>query len=483
VALSRGVEDGPTEQTVTKEKAVGFLDVNFCFAVDVSVLFGDADKDENWRQLLAHRLGDKSTADTGKMTELSSKVSVEVYDATNTRNRMGQAKLNHGKAIWTEHFLESESPLRLTLASTLPINGAEIKFGDRVPALPGSDLRFAKFHGHSMNLFREGTLTYTVRFNLVGHPKGGSEDEPLNARRAVMILKQLETESWSIFSRLLTTSLSMSDAPSVIEELVGVSKGLTHNISAEILERKAKLHKLLFLQCFLEETPDGWIPILALDAVREAELGGLLNTADWFNLYRENYVKSLAAKDIGYRSDEIYITDRKASIASNEGFWDVRDPLHFFRDDLVLAVEYWIVRLSQTHAFLKYMQDHPDIRSIADHSPDKGLDVVVQAMRALARLEESMDPSRIIDHGFSAMFMTRLRQEMGIDPLLAFARDRLSDAITSIGLRSSVQAEKITSGLQVRLTVGLIVVGVATVVVTMVTLLPIILGIFYPTSK
>jgi hypothetical protein len=432
---------------------LGYVDVYFTFCIDASALFEDESREANWRDLLQRRVGGTGAIGRDALAALAGRGATKEDDATEIARRMETARQNDGKAIWTDHFLQTETALRLKTGSTISMSGREIPQYGRVSDDVSHPFHYARFKSHRLKVWREGTFSYTVQYQLLHEEQEpnprAKKAPPLSVETAVELLKALEGASWEVFAGQLSAWFTQKKSKEVCERLLGTSE-LSLGYGVEELRRRGRVHKILFIDRFLQRGSGdrrfpGWGAVDNQEAKQNVALGGLLNTADWYRHYREEYIRGLAQKDIGYRDDELYITDRKATLVSNPAFWDDSNTLAQYRLDLVLAVEYWVVRLVQAHALLAYLQSHSDIVGLAEKEPRDGLVIATQAMRAFARFQESLDASRIVDHGFTSKFMDRLRQEMDIGELSRFIRERLADAATSIGLRSAVKAEEVTA--------------------------------------
>ena len=439
---------------------LGFVDVYFTFAIDASALFDEKSREENWRNLLGRRVGGSGAVSREILATLAGRGATKEDDATEIARRMETARQNDGKGIWTDHFLHTETALRLKTDSSISISGRDIPQNSRVSDDTAHPLHYARFKSHRLKVWREGTFSYTVQYQLVHevHEPGSHApaEPPLSVERAVALLKALEASSWEVFAAQLSAWFTQKKSQDVCKGLLNIGT-LRLDFGVDELRRRGRVHKILFVDGFLRAgTGDprfpGWGAVDNQEAKENVALGGLLNTADWYRHYREDYIRGLAAKDIGYRDDEVYITDRKATLVSNPAFWDEANTLWQYRMDLVLSMEYWVVRIAQAHALLTYLQSHSDILGLAEKEPNEGLEIATQAMRAFARYQESLDASRIVDHGFTSKFMRRLRDEMDIDELSRFIRERLADAATSIALRSAVKAEEVTAQSSLALT-------------------------------
>ncbi|WP_088320447.1 hypothetical protein [Kineosporia sp. R_H_3] len=234
------------------------------------------------------------------------------------------------------------------------------------------------------------------------------------------------------------------------------------DLDDETVRVRSRDHRLIFVEKFYgsegalevfnrnaKATDFGAAGVPLRDVLDSPSLAGLLNDASWYAHYDERYLRSLREREIGYREDEIYLTDRKATVVCAEGFWRngigdrPADPLTQYRRDLLLATEYNVSRLAYMASLLSYLQDHPSVRNLEDKTPDQALRVIVGLRAVVARVEESLDLTLLVNHGFSRAFIRRQREEMDFDALIRFVRSLVQDATLTVDLRSAaISAEK-----------------------------------------
>jgi hypothetical protein len=448
------------------------LDVYYVFALEISNLASPGDWQKMWDKLI-HMRADVASAKVafGKFEQLNA---VSGIYADDIKSWMRDAERHSGKAIWTNSFLNDEAPFELRISMPLMVDGRPVQGLQRVREQREHDLNRAKFINHSMKLYREGVLTYTAAFHLVPAEKSnGSPPEPLTVESSIVVLNKLEGIARGSFEATVKTWLNDHELQSKFRTIFDVKLDLKCDMNSDDFKKRSKAHRLLVLDSFIRPDTEakggefeGWTEVDPQIAIQNHGVAGLLNSADWFRQYRDQYLKVLAEKNIGYRSDEIYVTDRKASLASNKGFWEEDNPLQQYRLDILLSVEYWLARLAQTHAMLSFLQEHKSIREISTKIPAQALDTVVIVKRAVARLHETLDPARLIDHGFTTAFMNRLRQEMGLDTLLSFISERVDDAATGLSLRSAVFAEGVTAKRTLKIAIWTLVFTVIVLVAT-----------------
>ncbi|MDT0223363.1 hypothetical protein [Gordonia sp. AC31] len=426
---ARAVPDGTHFQ-----RTVPRLGVYFVFAVDLTLL---ASERIPWENLA--RLRTDQEADPTKHDDVSRLGGTEKF-ARRVRAWMEQATAKRGKAVWNETFLASDSPFVLDHAPH-EYNGR--KAADSRTTLdddPGSNLSLCKFMSSEFHLYRELVVTYTVEYEIDSRTSA-NWPSGLDVDRVIDILDNLGKLAWD--NCKIQVARWTAERKDELTAIFGVpvSEDCAVLSTSDDFQRTARTHMLLVLGDLMQESAT----LSAAQVLDTPEVAGMLNTADWYRLYRPEYLSSLRAKNIGYRSDEVFLTDRKASLIANEKFWDQSNSLNEYRRDILFSIEYYLSRLAQSTSLLRYLQDDETIRGVANVDPNDALQGIISARRHVALLTESIDPARLVDHGFTRLFMQGLRSELGIDRLLKYAADRIDDATTSVTLRSAITAESNTA--------------------------------------
>lgn len=177
-------------------------------------------------------------------------------------------------------------------------------------------------------------------------------------------------------------------------------------------------------------------------------VAGLLNLADWYGEYHEYYLKTLGGKEFGYKRSELYLTDRTATLAVQEGFWDFEDPLHFYLGDVLLAVEYHLGVQALLRGQLQYARA---LYSASSSLAAAGVEAVddVRRMRAiLSGAYESLNYSVLVLHGFTRHLLVGLDRESEIRALLSDVERRVENVSDSVALRASVESSTAAAALQ-----------------------------------
>jgi hypothetical protein len=328
-----------------------------------------------------------------------------------------------------------------------------------------------------MKMFRDGTITYTLRTVFDDDPSSAvhqtRKNPPASIAESIVRIEAVDNLLAENFRIALSDLLRLSGFRVAVAQSTRVGgpdwqeEGLQlvdpSALQAPDLERRSEEHRTIFVESFFDAThaerlsQDGGrnfeeARVSLQTVLSSAALAGLLNTASWYDHYNARYVHSLGQREIGYRDDEIYLTDRKSTVISAGGFWRDEsadgappDPLTRYKWDIVLAAEYNVARLAYLASTLTYYQTHADVRGLEGSKPLTALNHVIDGRSILSHIDESLDLSLLVDHGFTRLFIRRLRDELGVDEAIGFIRGRVADASTSVGLKSAVLSAENTS--------------------------------------
>jgi len=456
------------------------VEVFHTLAVDLAELVKDPIRD--WRIL--HRARAADTFFQPLRAALTDQLA-GAYDESerHIRTRMREAVRLHGKAVWTEQFLARFAPIGLPVPPSLWHNHHLIGPDRRLSDNPASPLHYVRLKDIDLKMFPDGTITYTVRTTFDDRPDGARRAEPVepaSVKAAIVRLDKVDRLLTENFRTALVTLLRQSRFRQVVADHIryngapGRALSLLETVDLDSihLRRIAREHRAVFVERFYDgaairraidrgETSFDAARLELRTVLSSAALAGLLNMAGWYERYNARYVAQLAEREVGYRDDEIYLTESKATIVSAAGFWrdegadgTPADPLTRYKWDIVLAVEYHVARLAYLASTLSYYQNHPDVQGLEEKDALRALDHVIDGRSILSHIEESLDLSLSVDHGFTRLFIARLREELGIEEVLGSIRARVADASTSVGLRSAVLSAENTSKKSLRATVA-----------------------------
>jgi hypothetical protein len=392
-------------------------------------------------------------------------------EAEKIRTRMTESLRLGGKAVWTDQFLERYAPVRFPVPLNLRQNDRPVPLNERLSDDPNSPLHFLRFQDHVLKMFRDGTICYTLQTSFEDHVSrrhGGELRPPATVDQAIArltALSELLAENFRIAIADLIRSHQFRDAiangvESQGDRLELLSESKLH---AADLRRRSKEHTAIFVENFFNGRLGAALSSVNDDAAQKARvelrsvvasssLAGLLNTATWYESYDRRYIQGLRKKEIGYRDDEIYISDGDATIISAKGFWregtaesGTADPLSRYKLDIVLAIQYNVACVAYCVSTLAYYQTHPDVSNLENDRPLDALPHVIEGRAILSHLDQTLDLALLVDQGFMRVFIRRLREELDVDAAVAFIRRRVEDGSTSVSLKSAVLSAENTS--------------------------------------
>jgi hypothetical protein len=444
----------------------GRVEVYHTFAIDLSELLHDRIVDR--RILQGQRARDQYWEGLAEQVCRDSRWASE---RDSIKNRMARSKQLRGKQVWTDSFLDRFCPLVYDHDLKFSTDDREISTNNRLSPNPANPLHHVVFVSARMKMFRDATLIYTVGLSFddrIDSTVGdASRRAPCTTLEAIQRLKALDgplSRNFTRALRILTNDTHFRTAVSTLRS-TNDERGLemmeASRLDEHLLGVKSREHRILLVEnsydqdeaarLFAEGKDLRESKVSTTTILKSPSLAGLINDATWYRNYGQRYVDQLASKEIGYKADEIYLTDRTATFIEAEGFWHEEsetgpaDSLTLYKYDLIQAVEYNLSRLAFLASMLDYFQKHPDVHGLENREPGEVLQYVIGGRSILALIEESLDLTLLVNHGFTRVFIARLRREMAFDSVVAFIRQRVDDASTSVGLKASVDSAIHTS--------------------------------------
>lgn len=432
----------------------GRLQIFHVLAIDLADLL--ADRTEGWRTLQRVRADDR-------LFEIAKSAFINHVPGckesrVDIQQRADNARDLGGKAVWTEQFLDRFAPIILAEPSSISCDLGKVPLRERVNGNADSNLHSVVLEESRLQMFRDGTLVFTLKTSFDERAGGDGTRQPASVPSIIERLAELDAVALAAFHDALDDFLRPAQTRDCLTaELKNAGYDdiplASSALSRDVLRRKSGKHTVIVIERFyaedvrnLDDLPADGSGVVPLHTVlASSSLAGILNTASWFHSYNSRYVSALIDKEIGYRDDEIYITDRKATVVSAAGIWKQSDSLSYYIQDVVLAVEYNIALLTYFASTLGYFQEHQDVRSLERANPLDALKQVTDGRAILSQIVESLDLTILVDHGFTRLFVERLRSELGFEAAVQFIRQRVEDASTGVGLRSSVNAAENTS--------------------------------------
>lgn len=354
-------------------------------------------------------------------------------------SRMEEADRKGGKKVWTQRFLDRHSSLVLLDGESLLLPDGPV--GQGMPMTQANG-RFstARLTAVTYRLAREGVLvaTYTADFSGQTH----------DIHDVIKSLAGFRAASYQTFQTFISDYFKNDTRRRLIAESTGLAMRDPADISDDQLRGITLFHSFVLVEGF---APTSSAPnSITIDNVaRSRELAGILNEATWFESYAAQYCQEVGDKQIGYRSDEIYVTDRRTTVVVSERFWTEDDPLVYYRSDLLQVIEHHLTRLALMTQLSEFFGDSSELRPLTVEPAD-ALPLVLAGRDNVTLLHDSLNYGLLVRHGFTRHFAKQLREEMGFPESLALIEKRVSDLSEAISLKSSVTSAKAATQLATR---------------------------------
>jgi hypothetical protein len=348
------------------------------------------------------------------------------------RRRMDQASQTGGKAIWQRRYLNQHSPLIMVNHNHgLSISGHSKRDGVNLDP-SGARYRQAFVESVDYRLTREGVLvsTYDVDFRAATY----------TIPAVIEALTKLREDSFATLHQFVKDYFGEPRRLARICKATGLQLDRAQVEDAESVAEAAYYHSLVAIERFVYETDAGVLTPVTLDnVVQSRELAGVLNEAWWYAHYGDPYCSHLAAKEFGYREDEIYVIERRTSVIVADRCWK-DDPMIHYRHDIQLIIQHHVAAIALLMQQIAFFREYDEVRPIETHDPVRVLPLVLAARSNLTLLNESLDFSALVRHGFSRLFAQQLRHEMDFDQALEALSQRVADMGEAVALKSSVQS-------------------------------------------
>jgi hypothetical protein len=350
------------------------------------------------------------------------------------RSRTHTAQQNGGKNIWSELFYHKHIPIKFMAEEHVPLSPSTTvmpRENLNLVGLMAKDNPTIKFDGCTLRIFREGTLSISFEFSQ------SEVNTKINVNELINILLYIEKITSEGFVYRIKEILndwgnpghSFKNLKIKLRQCDGETDGLIRTSSVK--------HSCIFIEGVRNNETSNFVSIKDLQS--KYQLLGILNTSVWYTNYGERYIEKVFEKNVGYREDEIYVTDKDSSLILLADYWDPNKSLQYYVYDLVLATEIQIAKLSYLNFILNYMQEDPDSReALTNITGEKAINIVLQTRKILTLTQESLDINTLILHGFTRSFISRLNEEIDIGNRLESINRRIENISSAIQLKSSI---------------------------------------------
>jgi hypothetical protein len=349
--------------------------------------------------------------------------------------RMDAAEQRGGKKVWTQQFLQRHAPLLLLTTGDSRVlhmpNGLHFEPNSRMDSA-GDAYRESVFSGSSYRLAPEGVLVATYNAGFLGRHYRVSD--------VIRSLSAFRGAAFNTFNFFIRDYFGVSERRKALYSATGIGFADPKDVTTETLRGVVNFHSLVVIEEIRKAHSTGDSETLPISEVMASvDLAGILNEAAWYQSYAPEYCQGVKDKQIGYRSDEIYVTDRRSTVIVSKKFWHEDNPLQFYKHDIALAIEHYLSRLALLKQQSAFYRDHEDVRP-SQGEPADALLLVLAGRANLTLLYESLDSAALVRHGFTRKFAETLGEEMDLIEHLRVIEKRIGDMSEAISLKSSIDA-------------------------------------------
>lgn len=383
-----------------------------------------------------------------------------VFETGELKRRADEAAGKKGKRVWSKLFLDDHAPIIFEerVGEKFSDSGVEKNAVYKVDA-SGTPVQF-KYCGCNLRVTRSGTLLMTFEF--LNQLKEG-----IPVGTATYALKALEDEVFLGFKWKIDRVLKDWSQPKSCLSKLEVTALSDFDSLGETLRTASMQHLAIFIEGFIDKDGE-LLPTETDDAIRNQvgkELLGILNKADWYEKYSKAFVEDTFRKNVGYRRDEIYITDKNVTLVYLKDYWVPGNALELYMPGLVLVIAMQIA----CHAFLHFFQTHIQKKTISplrsrsstwNEEELDSVDLILKSRNILQLAEEALDVSSMISHGFARRVARQLMDERHVHQYLERIRSRTTNLSDAIALKTSVSMAKRgidVSRIQVNIALGALV--------------------------
>lgn len=344
------------------------------------------------------------------------------------RGNAARAREMGGKAVWSDTFLDARAPWSTPAPTKFKVQTVDVTVGSTLSAHNGSlaDWTFSSARGY---LSADGVIILTVSFNREGEAA---------VDRLIDELKNL---------RKLSKEMFMEHAGDIAGPRTDLRRALVgegFTPGGEPNREKVRAHRTVFVHSFSCDGGRACDPHHMRDTTTAA---GLLNLAEWYPQYHLEYRQELAEKEFGYKANELFLTDRDATLCVQTGFFDSNNSLHLYMGNVLEAVEYHVGIQALLRGQLQYARQ---LYSTAKKE-GAGADAAEDVRRSRAILSgayESLNYSVLVLHGFTRKILSAMDVESEVGAILRDVERRIQNLSDAVALQSAVQTSEDTKALQ-----------------------------------
>ena len=413
-------------------------DVVFLHSVDLGFLIADIDGNSPARRELLTKRAEGTLLETlMPLDEERSfgSLSRGKSEGPDLVRRMDRALNNGGKAVWSRSLLGSQAPI--IFDALKPSSEETVGLGG-----PDETLTF-RLSELQVRIFPRGVLSFERRWVPELHG-----DQAISVGAFIQACKKArelqDDEIWGLLDGLLR------DLPKV----TGIGS-VDWRVPDETTKAFLQQHTLRHAVVFMESLPGSGANDGSQDGVAEQFINfdlvesdslksivGILNLTQWYDVYSSDYVSRVVNEAVRNRQDELYLTDHDSSVIVLAGFWKPADPLKYYKEDLILAIQFELCRLGHLRYLAYYMRTDALASLHARTHQDNGreaLGFVLDIQRAISLSSYDRPAEPLIRHGFTRRFLSQISRERGTQDSLEELSDNVRQITRATDLRTGFE--------------------------------------------
>lgn len=325
------------------------------------------------------------------------------------RSRINEIEKEKGKRVLSNTFLANnylplifEEPEGTALQSpNYPINS-----GNNFNYTEGKNSWQLLYKDCLLRITSDGTLSFKFSFKYSSDNNHKATTE--NFISLHNYLKQACESTFKIKADTFITDLR----PLVSGENVELFE-----IDEEKISSSFDYHEIIILKGFIDINGNKCDQVKSLTEFKDGpDLSGILNQSSWFKLYSKQEIENAKNKNIGYKTDEIFLTDSHTSLIVLRNYWDSRQ-LELYIENLVLLIELVVAKLP----FLDYLTGNVTYEGLGSSKTDE----IIAVKELAGKVGESLDLDQLVLHGFTKKFLNQLCEERNINRYLKKLENKL----------------------------------------------------------
>jgi len=283
-----------------------------------------------------------------------------VSEANRIRDHMKTVAVAGGKKVWSHQFVAQYAPLLLLRHENRLVTPERPVPADASLELPGR-YRCGRFCGITYRLAVEGVVAASCEAEFMA-------EDNYSIREVIDVLESFREDAFRTFLHFVQDYFGNETqlGPTKDGELLSLAS--QENISWDELDSMTHVHTLVVIEGFTETSTAG--STVDRDRVVESvELAGILNQASWYQSYARDYCSMIKNKQIGRRSDDIYVIDQRTTVVVSAQYWNTKETIRFYRLDLLRTIEHHLTRFALLSQLLTFSREHEELHPLETKEP------------------------------------------------------------------------------------------------------------------